>query len=80
MNDSDPVIELARNEGNPIVPEANCPAPQMDPHEVDNYMRDAARMLYNILRDYLKDQHVVEKSSGNRSPEEAMRVVKGRTS
>lgn len=80
MNDSDPSIELARNGGNQDVMGTSCPIQQINPNEVNDYLRDAARMLYDILRDYLKDQHFAAETDPTQSSAEAMPEVKERTS
>lgn len=56
MDDSDSSVQVVRQAGSQPAQVANYPLEPMDPREVDEYMRHAARMLYDIIWDWLQEQ------------------------
>lgn len=78
MNDSkhEPIPEIdPNNEPNPTTPQGESAGPD----SVDQYMRHVGRTLYEIIRDWVKEQERVKSAETNEPALKAGDVLEGRT-
>ena len=75
MNDSQSQSQVNSDAGfAQVKSEVEC----ISPESVDEYMRDAARMVYDIIRDYLKEERA-DKAGTKKVASETKEGVERRT-
>lgn len=79
MNHSNSILELNSQSCNQLVPQGNREPEHIDSNEVEQYMRHAARVLYDIIQDWLKEQPAYKRHKKRRDLPRAIEKVERRS-